>query len=308
MIFKAYPKIHRLGKEETDGLIEGTEETLFLTIQEKIDGANTSIWLDDEGVVQCGSRTRQLPTTESFNGFVEWARAQEPIVSYLKEYPDRTLYGEWLVRHTIAYNEMAYKKWYLFDIYDNTNEEFIPSRDVALVAEKYGFNTPTVFAEGYMTEEQIKEHVGKSTLGNEGEGVVIKRYGFKNKFGDHCYAKVVTQKFKENNAITFGGNNKHSETYQEMYFVQKYCTLARVEKIMHKMQPKVNKRLDLEHIPMISGACYHDMITEEAWEIAQMNRVVDFKQLRRLANAKFIQIYKDFITGDISVADRDNKQ
>ena len=74
MEFKTYPKIHRLGKEETDGLIEGTEETLFLTIQEKIDGANTSIWMDKDGVVQCGSRTRQLPADESFNGFVEWAK------------------------------------------------------------------------------------------------------------------------------------------------------------------------------------------------------------------------------------------
>ena len=308
MEFKTYPKIHRLGKEETDGLIEGTEETLFLTIQEKIDGANTSIWMDKDGVVQCGSRTRQLPADESFNGFVEWARNQEAIVSYLSEHRDRTLYGEWLVRHTIAYNETAYKKWYLFDIYDNTREEFIPSRDVALVAEEYGFNTPTVFAEGFLTEEQIQEHVGKTTLGEQGEGVVIKRYGFKNKFGDHCYAKIVTQKFKENNAITFGGNNKHSETYQEMYFVQKYCTLARVQKIMNKIQPELDRRLDMEHIPRVSSTCYHDMITEEAWEIAQTGKVVDFKQLKRLATKKFIQIYRDLLTGDISVADRDNKQ
>jgi hypothetical protein len=306
MQFTKYPKIHRLGKEETDDLLTGDEGTLFVTVEEKIDGANTSIWLDDAGVVQCGSRTRQLPADESFNGFTEWARNQESIVSYLNEHPDRILYGEWLVRHTISYNETAYKKWYLYDIYDSTAEEFIPSRDVKLVAEEYGFNTPQVFAEGFLSEEQIREFVGKSNLGEQGEGVVIKRYGWKNRFGDHAYAKIVTQKFQENNAITFGGNNKHSDTYQEMYFVQKYCTLARVEKIMNKIQPEIDRRLDMEHIPRVSNTCYHDMITEEAWEIAQTGKVVDFKQLKRLATKKFIQIYKDILTGDISVADRQN--
>lgn len=307
MKFKTYPKIHRLGKEETDGLLDGDEDTLFLVIQEKIDGANTSIWLDEDGVVQCGSRTRQLPVTESFNGFVEWARNQEAIVSYLTSNPSDTLYGEWLCRHTISYNETAYRKWYLFDIYDNTAQEFKPILTVATIARKYGFNTPKIFAKGYLTEDQIKEHVGKTVLGEQGEGVVIKRHGFKNKFGDHCYAKIVTQKFKENNAITFGGNNKHSDTYQEMYFVNKYCTLPRVEKIMNKLQPEINKRLDLEHIPRVSNTCYHDMITEEAWEIASAGKKVDFAQLKRLAMKKFIQIYKDIITGDISVADREIK-
>lgn len=305
MEFKTYPKIHRLGKQETDGILTGEE--IFVTIQEKIDGANTSIWLDKDGVVQCGSRTRQLPLNESFNGFVEWARNQESIVSYLTEHPKRILYGEWLVRHTISYNEMSYKKWYLFDIYNTEHDEFIPSKDVALIAKEYGFNTPKVFAEGHLTLEEIKEHVGKSELGDQGEGVVIKRYAWKNEFGDHCYAKIVTQKFTENNAVTFGGNNKHSDTYQEMYFVNKYCTLARVKKIMNKIQPELDRRLDLEHIPRVSNTCYHDMITEEAWEIASTNKTVDFKQLKRLATKKFIQIYKDLITGDTSVADRDNK-
>lgn len=306
MKFKTYPKIHRLGKEETDGLLDGDEESLFVVVQEKIDGANTSIWLDEDGVVQCGSRTRQLPVTESFNGFVEWARNQENVISYLTENPNNILYGEWLIRHTISYNETSYKKWYLFDIYDTVHKQFIPSIDVALIAEKYGFNIPAVFAKGFLTEEQIREHVGKSVIGEQGEGVVIKRYGFVNKFGDHCYAKIVTQKFQENNAITFGGNNKHSDTYQEMYFVNKYCTLARVEKIMNKIQPEIDRRLDLEHIPRISNTCYHDMITEEAWEIASTGKKVDFSQLKRLATKKFIQIYKDIITGDISVADRMN--
>ena len=299
--FIKYPKIHRLGKEETDGILD---DNARVTIQEKIDGANTSIWINKDGVVQCGSRTRILPADESFNGFTDWARNQEAIVSYLTENPQHTLYGEWLVRHTISYNETAYKKWYLYDILDQSTNEFLDQEYVRTIAKEYGFNTPEVFAEGELSEQEIREFVGKTTLGEQGEGVVIKRHGWKNKFGDHSYAKIVTQKFQENNAITFGGNNKHSDTYQEMYFVNKYCTLARVQKVINKIQPEIDRRLDMEHIPRVSGTCYHDMITEEAWEIANANRTVDYRQLRRLATKKFIQIYKDILTGDVSVADR----
>lgn len=299
-MFKAYPKIHRLGKEETDGILDEG----IIVVQEKVDGANTSIWLE-EGTIKCGSRTRELPDDESFNGFTEFARNNKAVREYLEQHPTHILYGEWLVRHTIAYNELAYKKWYLFDIYSE-EEGFLNLDTVAVKAQLYGFNTPQIFANGFLDLDKIKSYVGQTNLGEQGEGVVIKRHGFVNKFGDHCYAKIVTEKFKEDNGITFGGNNKHSETYQEMYFVNKFCTRSRVEKIMNKLQPEINKRLDLEHIPRIAQTCYHDMITEEGWEIAKAQKVVDFKALQRLANKKFIQIYKDLIMGDISVADRKN--
>lgn len=56
MKFKSYPKIHRLGKEEVEDIL-----LTPVTLQEKIDGANVSIWLD-EGVVKCGTRTREAHT------------------------------------------------------------------------------------------------------------------------------------------------------------------------------------------------------------------------------------------------------
>ena len=107
---KHYGKIHRLGKEETDGILEGS-----CSIQEKVDGANTSIWLED-GVLKMGSRTRVLGE-EEFNGFVPYVKAHAGINLYLQNYPNDRLFGEWLVRHTIAYKETAYKKFYLFDIF-----------------------------------------------------------------------------------------------------------------------------------------------------------------------------------------------
>lgn len=295
--YKKYHKIHRLGKEETDGILDHD-----FIVQEKVDGANVSIFLEDDEV-RCGTRTRMLPLDESFNGFQEAVHANGKIKEFLQESPALILYGEWLVKHTITYNEEAYKKIYLFDIFNKVKGEFLEQETVAHVADKLGLEYPYIFATGKLTEEQIKEFVGKSMIAPAGEGVVLKAPGFVNKFGDHVYAKVVHQKFKESNAIVFGGNNKHSETYWEMYVVNKYCTTARVRKLMQKLQAETDHRLDMKETPQVAGSCYHDMITEEAWEIVKKVPALDFKKLQGLCMRKFIQIYHDILNNSLSVAD-----
>jgi len=299
--YRKYHKIHRLGKEETDGILDHE-----LIVQEKVDGANVSIFML-EGAVRCGTRTRMLPEDESFNGFQEAVKANGKITEFLQENPAVILYGEWLVKHTITYNEEAYKKIYLFDIYSTTKDEFLEQATVEHSAKKMGLEYPHIFATGKLTEEQIKEYVGKSTIAPAGEGVVLKAENFVNKYGDHVYAKVVHQKFKESNAIVFGGNNKHSETYWEMYVVNKYCTTARVRKIMQKLQAETDHRLDMKETPQVGGSCYHDLITEEAWEIVKKVPALDFKKLQGLCMRKFIQIYHDILNNSLSIADEEKE-
>lgn len=302
--FKKYPKIHRLGKEETEGILDG-----LCHVEEKIDGANASIWLDKRGEITCGSRNREL--AEGFNGFVDWVKNNEKVVAFLKENPHVRFYGEWLVPHTIAYNEMAYKNFYLFDITEikdgEEQEEFFDREEVHQIAQQLDLPTPEYHGSfDSPTLSELEEYVGKTTLGEVGEGIVIKNPSFRDKFGSHNYAKIVSEKFKEDNGVVFGGNNKHSDTYWEMYIVNKYMTLARVEKIMNKVQPLVDKQLDLEHTPRIANTAYHDMLTEEIWEIAQKVGKVDFKALKRVAMKKATQIYKDKLRGHLSIADREN--
>ena len=242
--FKRYPKIHRLGKEETDGILEGE-----CHLEEKIDGANASIWLDKRGEVTCGSRNREL--SEGFNGLVDFVKGDASLGLLLHDHPTYRLYGEWCVRHTIGYNESAYKKFYLFDITEIKDgeelEDFLTKEEVLRVAQAYNLNTPAYHGKfTNPTYEELMKHVGESTLGEKGEGIVVKNHKFRDKFGMHNYAKIVTENFKEDNGVTFGGNNKHSDSYWEMYVVNKYITVARIEKIMNKVQPLIEKRLDLD--------------------------------------------------------------
>lgn len=302
MQFRKYEKIHRLGKEETDGILDGT-----CFIQEKLDGANASVWVGDTGKLHCGSRSRDLTkANDEFRGLLRYVEQHEGINKLLSKRPGSRLYGEWLVRHTLPYPEDKYQRFYLFDIHDG--ERYLDPVEVAELAKEYGIEHCQIFATvDNPTEELIKNYCGKSVIAEEGEGVVIKNPDFINQFGDRVCAKMVTQRFKEDNSLVFGGNNKHSETYWEMYVVNKYMTLARVRKVMNKIQPLVDKRLDYEHIPRISGTAYHDLITEECWEIAQKVHTLDFKRLKKLATKKAIQIYKDILNGDISVADYANE-
>lgn len=304
MNFKKYPKIHRLGKEETEGILEG-----IVHIEEKIDGSNVSIWFE-EGEIQVGTRNQRI--TEGFNGFCDYVREHKGLQDLFANHPNYRLYGEWLVRHTISYNEMAYKQFYLFDVTErdpeleeDEREMFFNKDSVHYLAGKYGLLVPEYHGKfENPTLEDIMPFVGKSTLGEEGEGVVLKNPNFRDKFGNHNYAKIVTESFKENNGITFGGNNKHSDTYWEMYIINQYMTLARIEKIMHKLQPVLDEQLDLKHTSRVANTAYHDLLTEEIWDIAKKVGSVDFKALKRIAMKKAAQIYKDKLSGDISVADQ----
>lgn len=295
MEFKQYPKIKRLGSEETEGILLGN-----CHIQEKIDGANTSIWLNDKGELQMGSRTQNV-TEGSFNGFTEYVRNHEGINKLLKDKPHLRLYGEWLVPHTVHYNEIAYKQFYLFDIEENS--EFVDIKFVNKIADEYEINRPHYFGLFVNpTIELLKEMCGQSFIGEKGEGIVIKNHDFVNPFGDHQYAKLVTEKFKEDNGIVFGGNNKHSDSYNELYVVNKYVTLQRVKKIMDKLQPIIDHKLDKSDTPRIAGTVFHDYLSEEIFEIQRKVPSLNFRMLNKLSQRKAIQIYHDILDNFESVA------
>ena len=287
MEFRKYEKIFRLGKYETDGILKGN-----CVIQEKIDGANASIWKDSTGI-QCGSRNRHLKLPEEFNGFVPYALCHKGIASLLQMHPSYRLYGEWLVKHTIAYNEEAYKQFYLFDVL-RPDGKWASPMEVQAMALEYGINHPKHLATLIdPTYEQLKEYVGQTSLGDRGEGIVIKNADFINTFGDRAHAKVVSESFKEDNGVAFNSNDKYADHYWELYIANKYITMARVQKIINKLQPVINERLDMKHIPRICESVYHDMITEDMYEIQKKAVSVTFKALQRIcfkkAKAHYVQ-------------------
>ena len=168
MEFRRYQKIHRLGAEENEGILDSGR----CYVQEKIDGANTQIWMKD-GKLCIGSRNQELGD-KSFNGFKQYVENHEGIRAFFVTNPEYRLYGEWLVRHTIAYKETAYKKFYLFDV--EVDDRLLTTPEVNDIARVFGIDTPELFmAKDCPTMEELKAFVGQTNLGEKGEGIVIKK-------------------------------------------------------------------------------------------------------------------------------------
>lgn len=298
MKYKSYPKIHALHKEEVENILDND-----VVVQVKIDGANGVVFLED-GVVRCGSRTRMLPLDESFRGFQEYINARPEIKNFLVENPDLILYGEWLVKHSINYTQDHYNKFYLFDVLDG--DKYLEQGLVQALAERLGVEYPIVYGSGKFTVDELDAFIEKEWLGHKNEGVVVKPLNFVNKFGDIVYAKRVSQAFKEQNAIVFGGNDKHSDAYWEQYVTNKYCTIATLEKNLNKLAPTIEGRIDKQHTPLIAGTCVHDTWVENSWEIFKKVPALDLKKLNNLMMRKYVQLFHDKLDNSFSVADMKN--
>lgn len=295
-MFRNFGKIYHIGKEEVDGILNG-----HCVLQEKIDGANTSIWCYD-GIIRYGSRTRDITDRpEQFSGFISYIERNDMVKDFLIRNRDRdlVLYGEWLSKHTIPYKESAYGKFYLFDIYERATDKYWNQKDVAEIAEYLSLDYAQVFKEGGITMEDVELYAGKTNLGKVGEGVVIKNLDFVNKFGNSCYAKYVTKEFKEDNGIIFGNNNKSSECYNEQKIVNKYITLPRVKKAMNKIQVVVDERLWLNHTSRICSSVYNDMLVEEIWSIQKEVSSINFKTLQRIVYKKVALLYKEILNDNV---------
>lgn len=286
MSFKWYGKIHRIGKVETEWLLDWV-----CTVQEKVDGANLSIWSDEDEGIQVWSRTQNV-TLGSFRGAVEYVKAHQGILNYFGLHKSHRMYWEWLVPHTItSYNAENYNNFYLFDIEDEDGKR-LPQSYVRGTAELYGIRTPHTFAViTNPTIDNIMEFVGKSTLGPIGEGVVIKNESFVNKYGDKCYGKIVSDEFKEDNTVVFG--NAASDD-AEMKLVSRYVTIERIRKIMNKIEQNEDVDISRKHIAKIIGMTYYDFLQEEVMAVAKCG-IVNFKRLNSLSTQKIARIVLDII-------------
>lgn len=281
-------------REETEGLLnwEG------IVIQEKIDWANLSIWLE-EGEIRVGSRNQDV-TNKSFNWAVEYVRSHPWIIQLLKDNPEYRLFGEWLVPHTITnYNSDAYRHFYIFDILLPSGE-FLDPLEVNIIANKYNIKKPEVFAVlDFPSYEEIEEYAGKSFIWPNWEGVVIKNPLFINKFLNKQYWKIVTKEFKESNGITFWN---HRRDDKESKLTNKFVTIERIKKIINKIEQNEDRDVQKWDINKIIWLTFHDIVTEEISSIIKEDKI-SFKKLNKLVGQKTWMLSSQLISGElVSVA------
>lgn len=114
------------------------------------------------------------------------------------------------------------------------------------------------------------------------EGIVAKRYDFRNKYGRTTWGKIVLSEFKHKKAIPLS-----DQTLEERITLT-YVTPAFIEKEYAKLINEVggwNSKL----IPRFMNSLWHVLIEEEIWNIIRKfkNPTIDFKKLH---HAMTIQI------------------
>jgi len=225
MSFLKYQHLERYGNTEVEGIEVGT-----CYVFPKLDGTNGSVWWDDG--VKAGSRNRELALDNDNAGFMNAMVVDKAVTSFLNNDRDLILYGEWLVPHTLkTYNDDAWRKFYVFDVFDRKKERLLSYDEYSEGLVAAGINVIAPIAiikngtETHFTECLTKAHYLVKDGEGVGEGVVIKNYDYKNKYGRQTWAKIVTNEFKAKHHIEMGAPVVGGEIVEEK-IAAKYVTQA----------------------------------------------------------------------------------
>ena len=332
MPFLKYLHIERVGNDEVEGIEDGT-----VYVFPKIDGTNASVWHVD-GTLYAGSRNREVNAGVDNQGFYTWATSDDPHATALRGYVQATgrrLFGEWLIPHTLkTYREEAWHKFYVFDVAADSPDEdrgyqllsfyewssdleeagvlYIPPLKIITNGRADDFNS-LLDQNFYLMPDG----------GELGEGIVLKNYNYRNKYGRQQYAKLVRQEFKEDNVREMGAAKLFRADGVEKAIAVDTVTRTLVDKVIAKIkaeQPRIcvivgpeglrevtvdaGRSVELhdhegiaetiepgwksQYIPQLLGRVYHDVVTEELWAQLKKHKqpTIDFKLLSRLIIAQ----------------------
>lgn len=287
MEFIKYQHLERFGTAETQGIDIG-----LCYVFPKIDGTNSQLWWSNG--LQAGSRNRHLSIDSDNAGFYNWALSQEKFEKFFKSHPELRLYGEWLVPHTLkTYNKTAWNNFYVFDVMKGENYLHYENYKAILDEFEIEYIPPICKVENPSYERLINQlekngyliEDGKGT----GEGIVIKNYGYVNKFGRQTWAKIVKNEFKAKHAKCDVTEIKESKII-EQEIVNKFVIDVLVNKEVAKIDLEVG--WSSKQIPRLLNTIFYCLVKEEMWNILKefKNPTIDFKRLLYFSNARIKEV------------------
>lgn len=235
---KKFDKIQRV----TTDILKSFNGDLNVTISEKIDGANASFKINTDGSFTAFSRRTKLNENDTLRGFYDEVEENLlPKVMINKDNPaiqeflqeDYTLFGEWLVPHSVQYKDEFWEKFYPFAVYDNVNEQYLSEDLINELSNVLGLNRPQQLYAGKLSgvKDKLESLLGKSDMSkelNHGEGIIIVFEDLLNK-PEETRLKIVTDEFLEHKQL-----NKNKALPFTATWVNQFITSGRVNKIIYK--------------------------------------------------------------------------
>ncbi len=299
--FIRYQHVERLGTVETEGILDGVVHAFY-----KIDGTNGSVWWDDDqNCIATGSRNRILSSESDNAGFHKWVKENTDLCQLAWDNPDFIFYGEWLVPHSLkTYRDEAWRDFYVFDVCDTKVGEagaMLPYDTYKPLLDAHGVNyIPIMATLKNPTEEHILRLLDRSGEflvrdgAGKGEGIVLKNYGYQNKFGRQTWAKLVTNEFKEKHHKEMGGPEINNTLFVEEMIVRDFLTEAFIEKERSKILTTrhvykgynefVQDGWASKMIPELLGRVWYEFIREETVNFLKVhkNPKINFRLLNQL--------------------------
>ena len=293
MEFKRYMHVERFGNDEVQGIELGG-----CYVFSKIDGTNGSVWFDNG--LQAGSRKRQLSIEEDNAGFYDWVKNGRHNLRefFIHTNDELRLFGEWLIPHSLrTYREDAWRKFYVFDVWDELKEKYVPYDEYKILLDDFGIDyIPPLCVMNNATYENLLVEIDNNKFliqegAGCGEGIVIKNYDYQNKFGQTIWAKIITNVFKEKHANEMGHTVKNMKQMTEQEICDDYVGKHLVDKVYAKIVNEM-EGWNSKYIPRLLQTVFYDLVNEEIWNIVKKmkNPTINFKTLNTLAILKIKEI------------------
>lgn len=289
MQYKSYQHIEKLGREECDGILNGT-----VTVQPKIDGTNSVVYLGDDGKTHAGSRKREL-TLENDNGdFYKTIEQDKNINAYLLKHPNHYLYGEWLIPHSIrTYSADAWKKFYIFDVFalDENYGRYLPYDEYVPLLEEFNLTfIPEIARLNNPTVEEVASYINKTHYlmpeGQIPEGVVVKNYEYKNKWGHVVWGKIISEEFFNKKQKLRTKNHEAKNSDFEIRIANEYITEPLIRKEYAKILNEYPNAKRQELIGRVLYSVYDSFINEDLLTVVKKNKncTINFNVMKTQSN------------------------
>jgi RNA ligase len=295
MTFIRYPHLERFGNTPVENIEFGITH-----IFPKLDGTNASLWREEHDgvpdfIIKGGSRNRVVTLDNDNQGFLmAILKNEKPYVDFFIDHPTYILYGEWLVPHTIKnYREDAWRRFWIFDVYDRSTGKFLPYEVYQPLLEAAGLDyIPCIkmYKNGSYDNflHEAKNNAGfLLPEGGVPEGIVIKNYNWTNKFQEVTWAKIVLSEFKDKFHATMGANLQEVGSNAQII-----CDRACTETLILKEYAKITNEageFTSRLIPRLLHTVYYSVVTEELWDCLKHLKggsTVNFAELKQLCILK----------------------
>jgi hypothetical protein len=185
----------------------------------------------------------------------------------------------------------------VFDVQHIDSDTFVPYTEYKQVLDMYGIDyiPPVCILRNATYDALLKELDNNNFLIQEGagrgEGIVLKNYAYKNRFGRVCWAKMVTNTFKEKHTKEMGATIKNCKQMVEQEIVDTYVGKHLVDKVYAKIVNE-NEGWSSRHISRLLQTVFYDLINEEIWDAVKKlkNPTINFKTLNTITILKIKEL------------------